>query len=69
MGHAFKTINIPFKPTLKGFKIWVLANKGYILDFMWHAKGNKKGLVDLNKFFINDKGFLKTQVVVFNLFL
>jgi len=46
----------------------VLANEGYILDFMWHAKGDKKGLVNLDKSFTN-KGFLKTQVVVLNLLL
>jgi hypothetical protein len=34
MGRASKIINIPFKPTLEGFKIWILANKGYILDFI-----------------------------------
>ena len=25
-GRAFKTVNIPSKPTLEGFKIWVVAN-------------------------------------------
>ena len=35
---------------------------------MWHAKGDKKGLVNLDKSFTN-KGFLKTQVVVLNLLL
>ncbi|OCL03788.1 pathogenicity protein, partial [Glonium stellatum] len=32
MGRASEIVNIPLKPTPKGFKIWVLANKGYILD-------------------------------------
>ena len=68
MGRAPEIINIPSKPTPEGFKIWVLANKGYILDFMWHAKGNKKGLVNLDESFINE-GFLKTQAVVLDLLL
>jgi hypothetical protein len=59
MGRAPKIINILSKLIPEGFKIWVLANKGYILDFIWHAKGNKKGLVNLDESFI-DKGFLKT---------
>ena len=59
MGRTPEIINILFKPTPEGFKIWILANEGYILDFMWYAKGNKKGLVNLDEFFIN-KGFLKT---------
>jgi hypothetical protein len=69
MGRAPEIVNIPSKPTPEGFKICVLANKGYILDFMWHAKGDKKGPVDLDKSFINDEGFSKMQAVVLNLLL
>ena len=69
MGRACEIVNIPLKPILEGFKVWILANEGYILDFMWHAKGNRKGLVDLDMLFINDKGFSKTQAVVLNLLL
>jgi hypothetical protein len=32
MGRASEIVNIPLKLIPKGFKIWVLANKGYILD-------------------------------------
>jgi len=67
MGRAPEIVNIPLKPTPEGFKIWVLANKGYILDWLWHAKGDKKGPVDLNPSFIEDEGFLKTQAVVLDL--
>jgi hypothetical protein len=65
MGHTPEIVNIPLKPTPEGFKIWVLANKGYVLDFIWHAKGDKKGPVNLNQSFI-EEGFLKTQAVVLN---
>ena len=68
MGRAPEIVNIPSKPTPEGFKIWILANKGYILDFIQHAKGNKKGPVNLDESFIN-KGFLKIQAVVLNLLL
>ena len=68
MGRTPKIVNIPSKPIPEGFKIWILANKGYILDFMWHAKGNKKGPFDLDKSFLKE-GFLKTQAVVLNLLL
>ena len=60
IGCTFETINIPSKLTLEGFKIWVLANKGYILDWLWHTKGDKKGPVNLDISFTEDKGFLKT---------
>ena len=68
MGRAPEIVNIPSKPTPEGFKIWILANKSYVLDFMWHAKGDKKGPVDLDESFINE-GFSKTQAVVLDLLL
>ena len=69
MGRASKIINIPSKPTPEGFKIWVLANKGYILDWLWYTKGDKKGPVNLDTSFTKDKGFSKTQAVVLDLLL
>ena len=68
MGRAPEIINIPSKPTPEGFKIWILANEGYILDWLWHAKGNK-GPVDLDQSFVQDEGFSKTQAVVLDLLL
>jgi Transposase IS4 len=67
MGRASKIVNIPLKPTPEGFKVWVLANKGYVLDWLWHAKGDNKGPVDLNTTFTKEEGFSKTQAVVLNL--
>ena len=58
MGRAPEIINILIKPTPKGFKIWVLANQGYMLDWLWHIKGNKKGLVNLDTAFLKE-GFTK----------
>jgi hypothetical protein len=66
MGRVAETVNIPSKPTPEGFKIWVLANWGYVLDWLWHAKGDKKGLVNLDEAFL-DEGFIKTQAVVLDL--
>ena len=68
-GRAFETVNIPTKPTLEGFKIWIVANQGYILDWLWHVKGDKKGPIDLDEYWIKEEGFLKTQVVVLDLLL
>ena len=36
---------------------------------MFHAKGNKKGPYNLDKVYIKEEGFSKTQVVVLNLLL
>ena len=66
IGRTFKIVNIPSKPMPEGFKIWVLVNKGYILNWFWHVKGDKAGLIDLDKTF-TEEGFLKTQAVVLNL--
>ena len=34
---------------------------------MFYIKGNNKGLVDLDRYWTEEEGFLKTQVVVLNL--
>ena len=67
MGRAPEIVNILSKPTLEGFKIWVLANEGYILDQLWHSRGDKGGLVNLDTTYTKDEGFSKTQAVVLNL--
>ena len=67
MGRAKEIVNILIKPELEGFKIWVLANCGYVLDWLYHCKGDNKGPVDLNDFFIKELGFFKTQAVVLDL--
>ncbi|KAF2813863.1 uncharacterized protein BDZ99DRAFT_553863 [Mytilinidion resinicola] len=66
IGRASEIVNIPTKPTPEGFKIWVLANQGYVLDWLWHAKGDGNGPVDLDESFLS-KGFTKTQAVVLDL--
>ena len=67
MGRAPEIVNIPSKPTLEGFKIQVLANEGYILDWLWHSRGDKGGPVDLDTTYTEDEGFSKTQAVVLDL--
>ena len=59
--------NIPSKSTPEGFKIWVLANTGVVLDWMYHAKGDQLGPVDLDDFWTVDLGFSKTQAVALDL--
>ena len=66
-GRVHEIINIPSKPTPEGFKIWVLANQGYILDWLFHAKGNKNGPVNLDTHFTDEEGFSKMQAVVLDL--
>ena len=44
----------------------MLANDGYILDWMYYQKGNI-GPVDLDEFFTKKLGFSKTQAVVLDL--
>ena len=47
----------------------MIANQGYILGWLWHAKGDGEGPVDLNKYWIKEEGFLKVQAVVLNLLI
>jgi hypothetical protein len=67
-GRANDTVNIPTKPTPIGFKIWVLADRGYVFDLLWHVKGDKKdqGPQGLRSIW-EEKGFSKTQAVVLEL--
>lgn len=67
MGRSKETVNIPSKSVPEGFKIWVLANAGYVLDWLYHAKGDDAGPVDLDDYWTNDRGFSKTQAVVLDL--
>ena len=67
MGRASEILNIPLKPTPEGSEIWALTNEGYILDWLWHAKGDNKGPVDLDTTFTKEEGFSKTQAVVLDL--
>lgn len=45
----------------------VLANQCYVLDWMWHNKGEKRRPWDLDDFWTEDLSFLKIQAVVFDL--
>ena len=67
-GRTNDTVNIPTKPTPIGFKIWVLADQGYVFDLLWHVKGDKKdqGPQGLRTIW-EEKGFSKTQAVVLEL--
>jgi len=48
MGRAKEVVNAPVKPTPEGFKIWVLANTGSVPDWLYHAKGDRLGPVDID---------------------
>src|SRR2546423_3617444 len=67
-GRTSDIVNIPTKPTPIGFKIWVLADNGYVLDLLWHVRGDDKdqgpqGLRTTWK----ELGFSRTQAVVLEL--
>ena len=42
-GRSHEKVTLPNKPTPEGFKIWVLADFGYVLTWLWHQKGSPKG--------------------------
>jgi len=67
-GRTADTVNIPTKPTPIGFKIWVLGDKGYVFDLLWHVKGDGKdeGPQGLRATW-EKQGFSKTQAVVLEL--
>ena len=67
-GRTSDTVNIPTKPTPIGFKIWVLADQGYVFDLLWHVKGDGKdeGPQGLHTTW-EKQGFSRTQAVVLEL--
>jgi hypothetical protein len=38
-GRSHDIITIPSKPISTGYKVWAVAQKGYILSWLWHSKG------------------------------
>lgn len=66
-GRAKEIVNIPSKPTPEGFKIWILANEGYVLDWLFHAKG--QGPYELDTYWTKKEGFTPTEAVVLDLLL
>ena len=50
IGRVKEIVNIPSKPILEGFKIWVLANVRYIFDWLYYAKRDQLKLIDLDNF-------------------
>jgi len=63
IGRALEIVNIPTKPTPEGFKIWILANQGYVVDWMYYSKGEgiNKGPYNLDvERWVKGLGFLKT---------
>src|SRR5205809_5980588 len=45
-GKAKETVKMPSKPIPVGYKVWVMADSGYFLQWNFHAKG--EGPVGLN---------------------
>lgn len=44
-GRSFEITVVKGKPTPLGFKIWVIAQKGFFICWEWHRKGAKYGPV------------------------
>ncbi len=67
-GRSGNTVNILTKPTPIRFKIWVLADQGYVFDLLWHVKGDGKdeGPQGL-RITWGKQGFSRTQAVVLEL--
>jgi len=62
-GRSHDTLTIPTKPTPEGYKIWVVADEGYVLAWIYHQRG--KG--PLNVKVPKELGSNKTATVVADL--
>ena len=66
MSRSSIIVNISFKPKLEEYKIWILANDDYVLNWLYHVKNDQK-LVNLNIVYIKEWDYSKIQIVVFDL--
>ncbi|KAJ0168052.1 PiggyBac transposable element-derived protein 4 [Colletotrichum tanaceti] len=62
-GRSMETTTIPTKPIPQGFKVWVLAQKGYCLRWLWHVHGDGPyGLVPQARPAAGDQAARKTAL-------
>lgn len=69
-GHAKETTTVPNKPIPTGFKVWAVAQQGFVICWNWHIPGERNGPVgiktpvELGGTKKTGKGGNKTQAVV-----
>jgi hypothetical protein len=69
-GKAKETTTVPNKPIPTGFKVWGVAQRGFLICWNWHILGDKNGPVgvrtprELGGTKKEGKGGNKTQAVV-----
>jgi transposase IS4-like protein len=72
-GHAKETTTVPNKPTPTGFKVWGVAQRGFLICWNWHIPGDKNGPIgvktprELGGTIKEGKGGNKTQAVALHL--
>jgi hypothetical protein len=47
LGRSLETITVPNKPIPKGYKVWVIADRGFFLRWIWHKPGEQNGPVGM----------------------
>ena len=67
MNRANETINIFSKSVSENFKIWILINVEYVMNWIYHAKNETKNSVDLNEMYTKKWEFSKIQTMIFDL--
>ena len=67
MSRSDVIVHISSKPEPEDYKIWILANGDYVLNWLYHVKDDKKDSVNLNSVYTKKWEFSKTQAVCFDL--
>ena len=62
-GRSKDILTIPSKPTPEGYKIWVIAEMGYVLHWCFYSRGKQGGPVNIGKI-LKELGTNKTAAVV-----
>lgn len=71
-GQASEITTVPNKPTPTRLKIWCLAQRGFLLKWVWHRPGKKNGPIGIKtprelRGTKNSKGGNKTQAIIVHL--
>ena len=60
-------VHILSKSKFENYKIWILINDDYVLNWLYHVKDDKKDFVNLNSVYTKKWKFFKIQIVCFDL--
>ena len=66
-GRCVNTVHLPSKPIPVGYKVWVVAEAGYFLQWVWHSRGRGPVGLHVSQLVVDGVNLAPTQAVVAHL--